>query len=82
MASTYAYFEPLSARGAGHYIYWEYIWQPKAGDCRYHVVEHSHPSWNAPKDYGFVISLGMCEADLPVYGLQREAILDSFEENE
>ena len=82
MASTYADFELVGSGGRGNYEYREYIWQPQAGDCRYHVVEHAHPSWYAPNDYGFVISTGICEADLSVYGKQREEILDSFEEYE
>ena len=72
---------PWRAAG-GHYIHGEYIWQPRAGDCRYHVVEHAHPSWNAPDDYGFVISMGICETERPVYDIQREAILSSFKELE
>ena len=81
-ASTYADYKSLQGGGAGHYIYGEYFWQPKAEDCKYHVLEHGHPSWNAPDDYGFVISMGICEADLPVYDQQREVILDSFNEVE
>ena len=82
MASTYADFEPVGSGGRGNYEYGEYIWQPQAGDCRYRVVDHAHPSWYAPNDYGFVISTGICEADLPVYGKQREEIMASFEELE
>lgn len=81
-AHTYAYYEPLSGRGEGLYIHREYIWQPQSGDCRFHVVEHAHPSWNAPDEYGFVISMGVCEADRPMYDIQREAILSSFNELE
>lgn len=81
-AWTYAHYESLPGGGRGHYIHGEYIWQPRAGDCRYHVVEHAYPSWNAPDDYGFVISMGICEAERPVYDIQREAILSSFKEVE
>ena len=81
-AWTYAHYESLPGGGRGHYIHGEYIWQPRAGDCRYHVVEHAHPSWNAPDDYGFVISMGICETERPVYDIQREAILSSFKEVE
>ena len=80
MAHKYAHYEWLGGEGMGHYIRGEYIWQSRAGDCRYHVVEHARPSRNAPGDYGFVISTGVCEADLPVYGKQREDILNSFKE--
>ena len=82
LAPTYAHYESVSAVSSGHYIYGEYILQPQAGDCRYNVVEHGHPSWNAPDDYAFIISAGICEEDLPVYGQQREAILGSFNEIE
>lgn len=79
-APTYADYESLNSGGAGQYIYMEYYLQPRARDCRYHVVEHAYPSWNAPGEYGFIISAGICEADLPAYQRQREAILDSFNE--
>ena len=81
-APGFADYKLLPGRGEGHYIHGEYIWQPRARDCRYHVVEHAHPSWNAPDDYGFVVSMGVCEADRPVYDRQRELILRSFDERE
>ncbi len=81
-ARTHAYFKPLDSGGGGEYIYWEYVWQPQGEDCRYHVVDHAYHSWNAPGDYGFFISTGICQADLPLYGQQREEILNSFREIE
>ena len=80
MAHTYAHYEPLSVGNEGLYVHGEYIWQPQSGDCRYHVVEQAHPSLNAPDEYGYVISMGVCEADRPTYDIQREAILSSFKE--
>ena len=80
MAHTYAHYEPLSVGNEGLYVHGEYIWQPQSEDCRYHVVEQAHPSLNAPDEYGYVISMGVCEADRPTYDIQREAILSSFKE--
>ncbi len=83
LAPTYADY---GWRGGGNCgpdcEYVEFLWQPKTGDCRYDVVEHALPSWNAPGEYGFIISAGICEADLPTYGQQRIVILDSFNEVE
>ena len=81
-AWKYADYESLGGGGEGHYVYGEYIWQPRASDCRYYVREHAYPSWNAPGEYGFVVSAGVCEYDLAEYGWQRDAILSSFEEIE
>ena len=73
---------PGPGGGEGQYTWGSYSIQPGANDCLYHVMEHAYPSWNAPGEYGFVISVGICEADLEVYERQREAILGSFEEIE
>ena len=82
LASTYADYQLLGIGGAGHYEYAEYVLQPRSRDCLYHVVEHAHPSWNAPGEYGFIISAGICESDLTAYAQQRKAILGSFNEIE
>ena len=61
----------------------EYLWQPSAGDCLYHVVEHVFRSRYYPvRDYGFIITAGVCENDLTTYSEPRRWILESFEENQ
>ena len=79
-APTYAHFKTLNSGGGGEYIYWEYIWQPQEENCRYRVVDRAYHSWNAPRDYGFFISTGICEDDLPLHDREREKILNSFRE--
>ena len=70
--------ETLNSR---NYIHMEYIIQPTSGDCIYHVVEHVYRSVFYPvKDYGFVISAGVCENEEQVYRQQRMNILSGFEE--
>ena len=81
-ARASAYFKVQDSGGGGEYIFWEYIWQREEGDCRYHVVDRAYRSWNAPEDYGFFISTGVCEDDLFVYGRERDEILGSFQEIE
>ena len=81
-SGEYADYRSLPGGGAGQYIYGGYILQPQDGDCRYNVLEHAYPSWNAPGEYSFIISVGICEADLPEYDQQRSVILDSFNEIE
>ena len=81
-SGEFVYYDHLQGRGEGDYIHGEYMLQPGATDCRYHVVEHAHPSWIAPNAYAFVISIGICEADLPVYDQQRVFMLESFKEVE
>ena len=82
LAPTYADYVPGPGGSEGQYVWGSYIMKPREEDCRYHVLEHAYPSWNAPGVYGFVISTGICEEDLPVYGQQRDAILNSFDEIE
>ena len=82
LAPTYADYVPGPGGSGGQYVWGSYILQPQDGDCRYHVLEHAYPSWNAPGVYGFIISTGICEEDLPAYGQQRDVILNSFDEIE
>ena len=79
-AGNYAEYEWVDSGGRGNYLYAEYIWQPAAGDCRYRVVEHGHPSWINPNGYAFVVATGICEEELARYETQRQFILVSFRE--
>ncbi len=86
-ASNYSVFEPGLTKGATvslrNYIHMEYLWQPSASDCLYHVVEHVFRSRYYPaKDYGFVITAGVCESQQALYDEQRKNILSSFDEYE
>ena len=79
-APSWEYYKWLGGDEKDLYLHGEYILQPRAEDCRYHVVEHVHPSWDAPVEYGFVVSMGICEDDRPEYNRLRESVLLSFEE--
>ena len=86
-APNYSVLEPGSAKGETkalrNYVHMEYLWQPGAGDCLYHVVEHVFRSRYYPvRDYGFIVTAGVCENQQAVYDERRENILSSFEENE
>ena len=64
-----------------NYIHMEFLLQPSAGDCIYHVVDHVFRSRFYPaKDYGFIFRVGFCEQDQSLYQEGREHILASFEE--
>ena len=86
MAPNYSLFEPGLTRGettaeGRNYIHYEYLLQPGAGDCIYHVVEHVFRSRFYPtRDYGFVVSAGVCESEQVLYEQRREHMLNSFEE--
>ena len=59
----------------------EYRWQPDPAGCIYHVVERIFRSWYFPdKRFAFIITVGICEDEIPFYSGSREAILESFEE--
>ncbi len=74
------YGETINGR---NYVHMEYIWQPRANDCLYHVVEHIFRSRYYPaRAYGFAITAGVCENDLLTYDAQREDILKGFKEYE
>ena len=84
-APEYHLFEPGSTRGetidGRNYIHMEYLIQPRADDCVYHVVEHIFRSRFYPaKDVGFIISTGICDLQLADFGQIRELILQGFEE--
>ena len=86
-ASGYTVFEPGLTKGEvfdlRNYVHMEYLWQPSAGDCLYHVVEQVFRSRYYPvRDYGFIITAGVCENDLASYSEPRRWILESFEENQ
>ena len=82
-APGYNVFEPGLTKGEGNYVHMEYLWQPSAGDCLYHVVEHVFRSRYYPvRDYGFIITAGVCENELTSYSESRRRILESFEENQ
>ncbi len=85
MASNYSLFEPGLTRGELHegrnYINFQYLLQPGPGDCLYQVVEHVFRSRFYPvRDYGFVLTAGICESEQLLYEDRREHILASFEE--
>ena len=86
-APTYAAFEPGLTKGETanlrNYIHMEYLWQPTASDCLYHVVEHIFRSRFYPlRDYGFIVAAGVCEDQVSHYARPRLHILSSFEETE
>lgn len=81
-ASAYVHYRSLPCHDEDWYIDCKYIWQPGPRDCLYHVVDRAYSSRVAPSDYGFIISTGVCQADLSVYSQQREDIMDSFAETE
>ena len=87
MAPDYAAFEPGATGGQTvnlrNYVQMEYLWQPGAGDCLYHVVDQVFRSRYYPaRDHGFVISAGVCEEQHARYDEVREFMLASFEEYE
>lgn len=53
----------MKAVGRGHYIAWEYVWQPRESDCRYNGIENAFLSSYPAKSVGFVVSAGYCEDD-------------------
>ena len=66
-----------------NYIHMEYLWQPSQNDCLYQVVEHTFRSRYYPdRDYGFIVTAGVCEEYEARYGEQRTQILGSFKEYE
>ena len=84
---NYSLLELGQARGetieGRNYIHQEYLWQPSAGDCIYHVVDHVFRSRFYPaRDYGFVFRVGFCEQDQHLYEERRRHILASFGETE
>ena len=84
-APDYTLFEPGLIKGetvdSRNYVHTEYLWQPKPDDCVYHVVEHVFRSSYYPvKDFGFIVSAGLCELDITAHGQNREHTLRSFEE--
>lgn len=90
MAPNYAVFEPGETGGqtvtepyVRNYVQMEYLWQPGAGDCLYHVVDQVFRSKFYPaRDRGFIISAGVCEGQHAQYDEPREFMLASFEEYE
>ena len=86
-APDYVAFESGITKGKTinlrNYIHMEYLWQPDAGDCLYHVVEHIFRSRYYPlRNYGFAITAGVCENQLAGYDKVRTNILSSFKETE
>ena len=82
---NYSVFELGLTRGETvkqrNYIHMEYLLQPSSDDCIYHVVEHVFRSQFYPvKDYGIIISAGVCENQQQVFNRQRGDILSNFEE--
>lgn len=77
-------FELGLTKGEGNYVHFEYLLQTGGGSCVYHVVEHISRSRYIPvRDYGFVVSAGICEEQRTAAGdRQRERILRSFGETE
>ena len=72
--------ETLKSR---NYVHMEYLLQPSAADCIYHVVDHVFRSRFYPvRNSGFIITAGFCEEQTGLYNAQRETILASFEEYE
>ena len=87
MAPSYSVFEPGETGGQTvnqrNYVQMEYLWQPTDGHCLYHVVEQVFRSRFYPaRDYGFIISSGVCEDQHALYDEPREFMLASFEEYE
>ncbi len=87
MAPNYAAFEPGQTGGQTvnqrNYVQMEYLWQPGAGDCLYHVVDQVFRSRFYPaRDHGFIISAGVCEDQHAQYDEPREFMLATFEEYE
>ena len=85
MAPNYEVFEPGKTGGQTlanrNYIEMEYLWQPSAGDCLYHVVVQVFRSRYYPeRDYGFMVAAGVCEDQQTQYEEPRKFMLDSFEE--
>ena len=87
-APDYSLFEPGLTKGettneGRNYVHMEYLWQPGPGDCRYQVEEHIFRSRYYPvRDYGFIITVGICESEQMLYEERRGNILASFEESE
>ena len=87
-APDYSLFEPGLTKGettneGRNYVHMEYLWQPGPGDCRYQVEEHIFRSRYYPvRDYGFIITVGICESEQMLYEERRGYILASFEESE
>ena len=69
--------------GEGNYVHFEYGLQPGGSPCAYHVVEHVFLSRFRPvRNYGIIVSAGICEDQRSALDAQRERILRSFEETE
>ena len=69
--------------GEGNYVHFEYGLQPGGSSCAYHVVEHVFLSRFRPvRNYGIIVSAGICEDQRRTLDAQRERILRSFEETE
>ena len=80
-SGSYSVFEPGRTEGRGNFIYFQYLMRPGPNDCLYHVVEHIFRSRYYPeKDYGFIVSAGICENEQLMHEERRRFILDSFEE--
>ena len=80
LAHSYAYFDTLNAKGKGHYILWEYVWQPRESNCRYNVIEHVFRSNYPKREKGFVVSAGYCEEDASRREFERQEMLLRFRE--
>ena len=77
-----SYEETLSNRSGvvKEYVHIEYRYRQAPGDCMYDVVDHVIRSSNNPDNYVFVLTAGICENQVELYGQQRRDILSSFEE--
>ena len=76
-------FKLGQAVGEGNYVHFEFRLQPTSSTCEYHVVEHVFLSRFRPvRNYGIIVSAGICEDQRRTLDAQRERILRSFEETE
>ena len=87
MVPNYILFEPGRTEGQiigdRNFVQMEYLWQPGPNDCLYHVVTRVFRSRFYPiRDYGFVLSAGICENEVFRYEEPRGIILDSLAEYE
>ena len=66
-----------------NYVLMEYLLKPSPADCLYHVVDHIFRSRFYPdRDYGFIVSAGICESQLSSLSEQRKWIFESLAEYE
>ena len=85
MVPNYILFEPGQTGGQTignrNFVQMEYLWQPGPDDCIYDVVSRVFRSRFYPtRDYGFVLSAGMCEDQQALFDEPRNFMLSSFQE--